>query len=134
MSVLRAENAARRWISKKRGCVDRAQQRDHGRVEALGVPHHQHAVVFFGHANERVGLVERGGQRFLDQHVDAAGEQRTGDLEVVLRRHRDAGRPDLAEQLPDVAEGPQPYSRAMAAARSASRSTTPTSRVPGMEA
>jgi hypothetical protein len=69
----------------------RSQQRlgrDHRGIEAFQVAHLQHAAVAFGELQQRARLRHRDGDGFFHQHMDAAGEQRAGDL-VMQRRRRD---------------------------------------------
>jgi hypothetical protein len=103
MSVLRARQPVD--LEETRG-VDRPRQRQHGRIEPLGVADHQQAGVGLGGAVERFGLLERAGQGFLDQHVQTALEQRSGHAQVIGRGHRDARRLHLAHQLFRLGEGP----------------------------
>ena len=74
-----------------------------------------------GQRDQAAPLVERRGDRLLDQHVDAVLEQRGSDREVRRRRHGDAGAVDAAEQRLDGGRAPaRRRAPAIAAARSRS--------------
>ena len=59
------------------------------RVETLEVPDLNNASGPLGDADDLVGLGQRRGQRFLDEHIDAGLHQLACDLQVLNRRHDD---------------------------------------------
>ena len=71
----------------------------HRAVEPLDVPDVQHGAAPAGDREELARLLERRGDRLLDENADAGLEQVGGDLEVLLGRHGDAREIDLADQL-----------------------------------
>ena len=95
-SVPRSPNCARRWHSMKRGSVDAPAERADGRVEALEMPDLQHAAAAHRQLEQRLALLDRRGERLLDQDVDAGLEQVARHRVVTRGRHRDAGAVDPA--------------------------------------
>ena len=68
---------------------DGALDRVHGRVEAFDLAHHQDAVVGLGGVYHPLGVGHGGGDRLLDQDVDALFQQGDADfgMESVGRGH-----------------------------------------------
>ena len=66
----------------------------------------QDAAVGAGAADQVVGLGEIGGDRLLQEHVNALLEEEPGDLVVGAGRHRDADGIDEADQVAGVGDGP----------------------------
>ena len=120
MSVLRARERGQPVDLEEARRVDRARQRPDRRVEPLAVADHHEPAAAPPRSVDRVGLVERRGQRLLDQHVDAGLEQRLGDLPVdtrsARRRSPPRTRPTSSRGVARTAS--QPYSAAIARARS----------------
>ena len=67
----------------KRGSRDAAAERAHRRVEALEVADLQDAPAAHRQLDQRLALLDRRGERLLDQHVDAGAEEVARDRVVA---------------------------------------------------
>jgi hypothetical protein len=88
----------------KRGWRTTPFEGDERGVEALEVADLQHPPAAHRQLDELLRLLERRGERLLDQHVDAALQEVARHRVVVLRRDGDARAVDAAEQLAVVGE------------------------------
>jgi hypothetical protein len=80
----------------------------HCAVEPLDVTDVEHPVLLARDPEQLLGLLERGGHGFFDQHVRARLEQIARHREVLLGGHRHRGEVDEAGELAVVAEGARP--------------------------
>ncbi len=101
-----------------------------GRIEALGVPDRDDRAAGTPGGDDRVGLGDRARNRLLDEHRDAALEQRARDLRVRggRRGHHDGVHGAGADRA-----GASAFVRwisAISCARCGLTSTTPTSSTP----
>jgi hypothetical protein len=76
---------------EEHGAVDERGEGSDGGVEAFEVADLDEAVVEAAEADELVGLLECGGDGFLDEDVDAGLDEGGGGLEVSGGRHADGG-------------------------------------------
>ncbi len=86
-----------------RGWLDVRQRRPNRAIESLDMTGLDDRAGSRRDRQQRVGLLERRGDRLLDQHMHAALERLVRDLEVPRRRHDDRHRVDVVEQGVEVA-------------------------------
>ena len=83
--------------------LDRPLDRLDRRIEALDVPDHERNAGAAGRRDDGAALLNRGGNRLLDQKIDAVGDAFERDIVVHMGRRRDGHRIEpAAEQRVDV--------------------------------
>ena len=86
--------------------ADRFLDRLHGRIEALDMADHQGDAGAAGGGDDVVALLDRGGDRLLDQDMDAALDAGQRDLAMQMGRRRDGDGIDAElEQALEIGDG-----------------------------
>ena len=76
-----------------------------GGIEALEVADLQHPLVLAGQGDQRLGLLQRGGHRFLDEDVGFVAKEILRHFKMKVSRHHDTDGIHLAEQFTIIRNG-----------------------------
>ncbi len=85
----RGVNTLSRWHLEEHGLGEERDGRPHRRIEALQVSGLSDAAMPPGEFDQLVGFGDRGGERLLNQDINAALDQFAGDAEMADSGNRD---------------------------------------------